>query len=223
MSYRYPGEPMWLHHYVTRLALHPLRERSDEGHPLLLLHGLGEQTGTEVPAVAAQWPGAVFGLDFTGHGQSTVPVGGGYTAEVLLGDADAALARIGPCTVLGRGIGAYIALMIAGARPSLVRGAVLVDGPGLSGGAIGPSSIPIVRPPQGHVGPPDPWALVELARDPRPPDYATTYARLAVQHSSVEPAIAMCCVFQPPWLAAVAAEPGVVTMTVPEALAHYAN
>ena len=36
------------------------------------------------------WPGPVYGLDFTGHGASTVPVGGGYSAEMLLADADTA-------------------------------------------------------------------------------------------------------------------------------------
>lgn len=223
MTYRDPyGDPIWLQHYTSRLALHRLKDKGDTGHPLLLLHGLGEHTRETVPEVAAHWPGAIFGLDFTGHGRSTVPIGGGYSAEILLGDVDAALARIGPCTVMGRGIGAYVALMIAGARPTLVRGAVLGDGPGISGGPIGPASSAIVRPPEGAVGPPDPWALVELSRDPRPPDYATTYARLAVEHSEVDPAIAVCCVFEPPWLAAVALEPGVARMTVTEALTRYA-
>ena len=51
-----------------------------------------------------------------------------------MADADAALAHLGPATVYGRGLGAYVALLIAGARPDLVRGAVLDDGPGLVGG-----------------------------------------------------------------------------------------
>ena len=55
-----------------------------------------------------------------------------------MGDVDAALAHLGPSTVLGRGLGAYIALLIAGARPDLVRGAVLADGPGLVGGGREP-------------------------------------------------------------------------------------
>ena len=33
-------------------------------------------------------------LDFTGHGQSTIPAGGGYNAEILLADADIALAAL---------------------------------------------------------------------------------------------------------------------------------
>ena len=72
--------------------------------------------------------------------------GGGYTAELLLADADAALGALTgddpdrAVTVLGRGLGAYIALQLAGSRPALVRGAILADGPGLAGGPTGPTS-----------------------------------------------------------------------------------
>ena len=71
----------WLQHNRIRLALHELRPGT--GTPLLLLHGLGESTPTTAPAITDGWAGPVYGLDFTGHGQSTIPVGGGYTAEVL--------------------------------------------------------------------------------------------------------------------------------------------
>ena len=91
-----------------------------------------------------------------------------------MGDADIALAHLGPSTVVGRGLGAYVALLIAGARPHLVQGAVLCDGPGLAGGGIGPisSAVLTIDDHAGEDGPPDPWALVELARDVRPADYA---------------------------------------------------
>ena len=82
----------------------------------------------------AGWPGPVFALDFTGHGDATVPVGGGYTAEQMLADADTALQHIGEATVVGRGLGAYVALLLAGGRPKQVRGAILCDGPGFEGG-----------------------------------------------------------------------------------------
>ena len=37
-------EPVWLQHYRVRLALHCLRgDGHGHGHPLLLLHGLGER------------------------------------------------------------------------------------------------------------------------------------------------------------------------------------
>ena len=122
-----------LRHNKIDLALRRLRE--GDGTPLLLLHGLGEASPEHPPQWAQRWVGPVVALDFTGHGDSTVPPGGGYTAEILLADADVALAELGSATVVGRGLGAYIALMLAGARPRQVRGAVLCDGPGLAGGA----------------------------------------------------------------------------------------
>jgi pimeloyl-ACP methyl ester carboxylesterase len=220
-----------LTHVRVQLALHELR--AGEGRPLLLLHGLGERTPDAVPEVALGWPGPVFGLDLTGHGRSSRSVGGGYTAEVLMADVDAALAHLGEATVLGRGLGAYVALLIAGARPTLVRGAVLADGPGLAGGGPAPHS-PVVVAPPGALGDaeavdaeldparPDPWALVELARDVRPDDYATTYVRQALELSGLDEPLAVAAVVRPPWLAAVAAEPGVVTEDVPAALARFA-
>ena len=92
---------VWLTHVSVRLALRRLR--AGEGRPLLLLHGLGEHTPAELPRSVAAWPGPVWGLDLTGHGRSTIPFGGGYTAEVLMADVDHALAHLGPVTVLGRG------------------------------------------------------------------------------------------------------------------------
>ena len=125
-------------HNKVRLALHELRGGSSGSRALLLLHGLGERSLDDVPAWAQPWPGPVCALDFTGHGSSTVPRGGGYSAELLLADADAALSDLGEATVVGRGVGAYVALMLAGARAANVRGAVLCDGPGLAGGPIFP-------------------------------------------------------------------------------------
>ena len=210
---------VFLTHNKIQLALHLLR--AGEGRPLLLLHGLGEQTPAMAPAWTEQWGGPVYGLDFTGHGASTVPMGGGYSAETMLADTDIALAHLGPCTIVGRGLGAYVALMIAGARPQLVRGAALCDGPGLWGGATGPTSTSFhaVDPPYSA---PDPNALIDLSRDLRPPDYASLFVRLALEHSGLAEPISVTAVVQPPWLAAVASEVGVVTSTLAEALALYA-
>ena len=209
-------------HNKVRLALHELRADSSGRRPLLLLHGLGERSASALPVWAEQWPGAVCALDFTGHGSSTIPRGGGYSAELLLADADAALSDLGEATVVGRGVGAYIALMLAGARATTVRGAVLCDGPGLAGGPIGPTSQSFVTLPPRDL-PPDPYALFELSRDLRPPDYAALFARLAVEHSELEEPIAVAAVVRPPWLAAVVEEVGVSTTTVARALEAFAK
>jgi len=215
--------PILLRHSRVTLALHPLREpRAAGARPLLLLHGRGEATRPGDAERAADWPGAILGLDFTGHGASSVPRGGGYTAEILMADADAALAHLGPTTVLGRGLGAYVALLLAGARPTLVRGAILCDGPGLAGGGPRPTTPSIAWPAERPDGrPPDPFALVDLARDVRPPDYATSFARQASQLSGLERALSVCCLERPDWLRAVLDEPGVADTTLAEALAHY--
>ena len=211
-----------LTHVGVDLALHHLR--SGQGRSLLCLHGLGEQTPREAPRLLAAWPGPIWGLDFTGHGASTVPSGGGYTAEILMADADHALAHLGEATVVGRGLGAYIALLLAGARPESVIGTILTDGPGLAGGGPSPQSPVSLRPAGGaSLGrTPDPYALIELARDIRPADYATRFVRQALQFSGLETPVAVAGVVRPPWLAAVADEPGVVAVSLPQALARYA-
>jgi len=199
--------PVELRNNKISLALHPLRE--GPGRSLLLLHGLGESSPGAVPDHLAVWPGPVWALDFTGHGASSVPAGGGYYAEVLMADADAALAHLGTATVVGRGLGAYVALLVAGARPDAVQGAVLDDGAGLTGGGSVPTTPYVVNEPLVVDGTPDPYALLELSHDVRPPDYATTYARQASTLSGLDTALVVSAVVRPPWLAAVAAEPGV--------------
>jgi pimeloyl-ACP methyl ester carboxylesterase len=208
-----------LAHGKASLALHLLRE--GWGRPLLLLHGLGERSPESGPEHLSSWTGPVYALDFIGHGASTIPAGGGYTAEVLMGDVDSAIAHLGPVTVHGRGLGAYIGLLIAGGRPTEVRGVILADGPGLVGGGIRPGS-----PELGDLGTtgattPDPYALHELARDVRPPDYAVEFVRQAMQWCPLDTPIAVSAVVRPEWLAAVVAEPGVVEVAVADALAMF--
>lgn len=205
-----------LTHNRIQLALHELRD--GEGTPLLLLHGLGEHSPAHTPNSASAWTGPVYALDFTGHGQSTVPVGGGYTAEVLMADADTAVAHLGPSTIIGRGLGGYIAVLLAGARPALVRGAVIEDGPGSAGCGPAPTSQVLSTPVHTMKSPPDPFALYELSKDIRPPDYAANFARLAVQHSGLDVPLAVAARFRPAWLQAVADEAGVVECSVQAAL-----
>ncbi|MBX7160753.1 MAG: alpha/beta hydrolase [Acidimicrobiia bacterium] len=221
----------WLTHAKVRLALHTLRPAADggdgggadgAGKPLLLLHPLAMSSPATLPPEVAAWPHAVHALDFTGHGSSTVPAGGGYTAETLMADVDTALVHLGPATLCGAGLGAYVALLIAGARPQLVRGAILRDGPGLAGGSPSPTST-VIRPPDpGATSTPDPFALAELSQDVRPPDYATAYVRQALHLSGLEHPVSVCAVARPDWLAAVVAEPGVVCSDLDAALRRYA-
>lgn len=208
-------------HGKARLALHELR--GGRGRALLLLHGLGERSPASPPPETSVWPGPVVALDFTGHGDSSLPAGGGYTAEILMADADAALAHLGTATVMGRGIGAYVALLLAGARPTAVRGAILRDGAGLTGGGPRPggSHIPAIDPDA--IVPPDPFAVAELSRDVRPPDYASSFARLAAHLSGLERPITVCAIGRPDWLRAVIDEPGVEVVDLRDALAAYAQ
>ena len=210
-----------LTHNRVSLALHQVR--AGEGRPLLLLHRLGESAAA-VSRLEVGWRGPVWALDFSGHGESTVPVGGGYSCEILMADVDVALRHLGEATLVGRGLGAYVALLIAGARPSLVRGAVLLDGPGLAGGAVHVTSNSEITTVARTGAVPDPWALIELSHDARPPTYVTTFARLAVNGSGIADPIAVACKVTPPWVEAISAEPGVITdITLQEALDIYAQ
>jgi pimeloyl-ACP methyl ester carboxylesterase len=203
-------------HNKASLALHTLR--AGAGRPLLLLHGLGERTPDDLPRWAGGWPGPVLGLDFTGHGRSTVPAGGGYTAEILMADVDTVLASVGEVSIVGRGLGAYIALLIAGARPELVRGIVLADGPGIVGGGVVPGTAFVSALGDFDPRAPDPNALFELSRDVRPPDYAQEYVRQVMQFSGLDRPIVVAAVNRPEWLAAVVSEPGVVETSLSDAI-----
>ena len=209
-----------LQHGKVSLALHHLRD-GDDSRALLLLHGLGHHAPSSAPAWSGAWRGPVVALDFTGHGRSTVPRGGGYSAEMLLADADVALSALGQATLVGQGLGAYIALQLAGARASSIRGAVLADGTGLAGGPAQPLSANVISLPP-RDGPPDPYALFELSRDLRPPDYATVFARMAVEHSGLDEPLTISAVARPAWLVAVADEVGVAQAPIRDALATYA-
>lgn len=214
-----------LRHNKVDLALHVLRRVDDPAtRPLLVLHGLGEASPETVPHWLSPWPGTVAALDFTGHGASTVPRSGGYTPEILMADADHALGHLvgdaGRVTVIGRGLGAYIALQLAGARASSVHGAILVDGPGLAGGPTGPTSQSFFSLETTGTTP-DPYALVELGRDLRPGDYAQSFVHLANQGSGLATPITVASTFRPKWLAAVADEPGVAEASLTDALTSY--
>jgi pimeloyl-ACP methyl ester carboxylesterase len=163
----------------------------------------------------------VYALDFTGHGDSTVPRAGGYTPETLIGDVDAAIEHLGQVTLVGRGLGAYIALLTAGARADAVRGAILCDGPGIGGGGPVPGTPTVVRVDPNAPVPPDPFALAELSKDVRPPDYAVDFTRLA--HSNSRSPFAIVAHARPEWLEAVTDEIGAVSTSLAAALRSYAR
>ena len=213
--------PTYLRHHRVRLALHCLRP--GDGPALLLLHGLGECAPREVAPELSSWPGSVHALDLTGHGASSRPVGGGYSCELLLADADIALSHLGTATLVGRGLGAYLALQLAGLRPTLVRGAILCDGPGAAGGGANLTSAPAASTPLESQHDADPRALIELVADPRPPQYACVLARQAKRYSGLAQPLSVCGSERPEWLAAVVELLGLEPRGVSESLAEYAR
>jgi len=60
-------------------------------------------------------------------------------------------------------------------------------------------------------------------RDIRPPDYATSFVRLATQTSALEHPITVASVNRPDWIEAVVREPGVLSSSLADALANYAR
>lgn len=211
-----------LTHGRITLALHELRANGD-GPALLHLHALGLRSPDDVTPDLEPWPGAIYALDFTGHGDSTSPKGGGYTPELLMGDVDAAINHIGSEVVLlGRGLGAYVALLASAARFDAVRGAILCDGPGLSGGGPAPGTPLLSRVDPNAPVPPDPFALAELSKDVRPPDYAVDFVRLVFAHTQAPQPIAVCAKARPEWLSTVLDELGSAPVTIAEALRLFA-
>lgn len=178
-----------LPHGGGELALHQLKD--GPGPTLLCLHeleGRAEQWGGAVD----RWPGPAVALDLGGHGHSSWLAGGGYAPELFAADADVALATLSetePVAVVGAGIGAYAALLLAGSRHDHVAVAGLLPGRGLDGGGAHPSD----RPADDDRGRTlleltDRSANTQLATDPlvelclidiRPPDYAGFFATAA--------------------------------------------
>ena len=98
---------------------------------------------------------------------------------------------------------------------------VLRDGPGMWGGGARPGGPLLAMVDPAFEAPPDPFALVELSKDVRPPDYATAFVRQATHLSGLIRPVTVCAIERPEWLAAVVEEPGVEVSTLDEALDHY--
>ena len=192
---------MRIKHGLVTLELHERARR--DGPALLLLHALYGSSADwgEAPAT---WPGAVFALDFAGHGHSEWVAGGAYYPELLVGDADAALAHIGRAAVAGAGLGAYVALLLAGARPDVVPAALLLPGSGVAGGGALPDferEFPQLTVGTARPGRCDPLVCT-LERDVRPVDYAESFARAARRILLVEDGEP-----RPPWWEAARRSP----------------
>lgn len=189
-----------LRHARVALALHELARR--DGPTLLLLHALGGDA-RGWGSLPDAWPGRVLALDFSGHGASEWVRGGAYSPELLAGDVDAALAEIGHATLAGAGVGAYVALLLAGARAAQVPAALLLPGAGLSGGGPQPDwDRPVLRAVTPAAHPPlppgcDPQCCMLLA-DPRPPEYAARFAAAVRRLVLLEDDLP-----RPPWWEAV--------------------
>lgn len=202
-------------HGDLELALHEVRSpdsRAASAPRLLLVHGLGGSSRDWLARDAAAleaWPGAILALDLAGHGESDARPGGAYTPELFAADVDAALAAVGPCHLAGEGLGAWVCLLVAGARRELVPAALLLPGAGLAGGGALPGAgiVPdVVVTTRRSPGEADPLTHA-CALDIRPIDYAqafATAARTLLVVPGVEPG--------PPWLDAVLVTPGVRTV-----------
>ena len=176
-------------HGRVELAVHRLEEGT--GPTLLCLHEL-EGRGEDWRAAVQGWSGPAVAVDLAGHGDSQWLAGGGYTPEMFAADADVALASIpgeGPVAVIGAGIGAYAALLLAGSRPERVEVAALLPGRGLAGGGAEPGDRPFDER-MGHtlLDLADRSADTTVATDPlvrlcltdlRPTDYAAFFAASA--------------------------------------------
>ncbi|MGY0236589.1 alpha/beta fold hydrolase [Longispora urticae] len=109
-----------------------MREFGGAGAPIVLLHGLMGRarawTGT------ADWltgHGRVLGLDSRGHG-SAPP--GPFDPETRINDVVGVLEQTGPALLVGHSMGGMTAWQVAGRRPDLVRGIVVVDMSARGGG-----------------------------------------------------------------------------------------
>jgi len=191
-----------LRHGRVSIALHELRR--EPGPALLCLHALGG-SAADFRDATPLWPGPVFALDFAGHGRSARLRGGGYNPELLAGDADAALAHAGAACLVGAGVGAYVALLLAGARPDRVPGALLLPGAGLEGAGEAPDFSENPQSVWNDLEPALPGcdpAVRRLERDVRPSDYAMSFA-LAARRLLLSEEVTS----RPPWWAAAQRSP----------------
>lgn len=108
---------------------------SDEGVPLVLLHGFSNEAhiwDDFVPTVAPYY--RTIALDLRGHGEADADAEGRYDHESMARDVSAVLdaLEIPRCVLVGHSMGGRVAMRFAAAAPDRLAGLVLVDtGPSL--------------------------------------------------------------------------------------------
>ncbi|GIG63289.1 hypothetical protein Lfu02_76610 [Longispora fulva] len=102
-----------------------MKDFGGAGAPIVLLHGLMGRarawTGT------ADWltaHGHVLALDSRGHGDAPP---GPYDTDTRVEDVVRVLEDVGPAVLVGHSMGGMTAWQVAGRRPDLVRGIVVID------------------------------------------------------------------------------------------------
>ncbi len=111
------------------LELHLLRW-SEEGTPLLLVHGFGNEAhiwDDFAPAIAPSYQ--VYAIDLRGHGESDWDPESRYDYENHLADLTAVIDALGfeRMVLIGHSLGGRVCIRYAGENPERIAGMVIVD------------------------------------------------------------------------------------------------